>query len=62
MIYAVFDTNILAVCAVASGGPLAKLVHAWSRGDVRVVVSAHILGELDRALDNDYFVSRLGAD
>lgn len=62
MIVAVFDTNILAACAVASTGSLATLVQAWRRGDVRVVVSSHILGELDRALRNDYFASRLGAD
>lgn len=62
MILAVFDTNVLAACAVASTGALATLLQAWRRGDVRVVVSAHILGELDRALDNDYFASRLGAD
>lgn len=62
MIFAVFDTTILAACAMASSGPLATLVQAWSHGDVRVVVSSHILGELDRALNNDYFVSRLGAN
>jgi predicted nucleic acid-binding protein len=29
---------------------------------VKVVVSSHILGELDRALSNAYFVSRLEAE
>jgi putative PIN family toxin of toxin-antitoxin system len=62
VIFAVFDTNVLAACAVASSGALATLLQAWRRGDVRVVVSSHILGELDRALDNDYFAKRLSAN
>lgn len=61
MILAVFDTNVLAACAVATTGALAALMQAWGRGDVRVAVSAHIFDELNRALDNDYFASRLSA-
>lgn len=59
MIFAVFDTNVLASGAVAVVGPIALLIDAWRRGDVRVVVSSHILDELDRALGNAYFVAWL---
>ena len=62
MILAVFDTNVLASGAIATTGSIALLVDAWRAGHVRVVVSTHILGELDRALRNAYFVARLDAE
>jgi uncharacterized protein len=62
VIRAVFDTNVLASGAIAIAGPVATLVDAWRRGEVEIVVSSHILGELDRALNNAYFAARLGAD
>ena len=62
MIRAVFDTNVLASGAIAIAGPVAALIDAWHRGEVEIVVSMHILGELDRALSNAYFVARLDAD
>lgn len=61
MIFAVFDTNVLASAAIASAGPLAALIEAWRLGRVRVVVSSHILNELERALGNAYFMTRLDA-
>jgi uncharacterized protein len=62
VIRAVFDTNVLASGAIAIAGPVAALIDAWHRGEVEIVVSMHILGELDRALSNAYFVARLDAD
>jgi len=62
VIRAVFDTNVLASGAIAITGPVAALIDAWRRGKVQVVVSSHILGELDRALSNAYFAARLGPD
>jgi putative PIN family toxin of toxin-antitoxin system len=62
VIRAVFDTNVLASGAIAIAGPVAALIDAWRRGEVEIVVSSHILGELDRALRNAYFVARLDAD
>lgn len=59
MILAVLDTNTLASCAIASTGPLAILRDAWQRRQFDVVVSSHILGELERALSKPYFVQRL---
>jgi predicted nucleic acid-binding protein len=62
VIRAVFDTNVLASGAIAITGPVASLIDAWRRGEVQVVVSSHILGELDRTLSNSYFVTRLDPD
>ena len=62
MIRAVFDTNVLASGAIAMTGPAAALIDAWRHGEVQVVVSSHILGELDRALSNAYFVAWLDPD
>jgi putative PIN family toxin of toxin-antitoxin system len=59
VIRAVFDTNVLASGAIAITGPVAALIDGWRRGEVEIVVSSHILGELDRVLSNAYFVVRL---
>ena len=59
MIVAVLDTNVLASGAIAVAGPVAFLIDAWRHGRLRVVVSSHILGELERALSNAYFADRL---
>ncbi len=59
MILAVLDTNTLASGAVATTGPIAALTDAWRSGAVQVVVSPHILRELDRALHKPYFTNRL---
>jgi putative PIN family toxin of toxin-antitoxin system len=62
VIRAVFDTNVLASGAIAIAGPVTALIDAWRRGEVEIVVSSRILGELDRTLSNAYFVARLDAD
>jgi putative PIN family toxin of toxin-antitoxin system len=62
VIRAVFDTNVRASGAIASTGPVAALIDAWRHGEVQIAVSSHILGELDRALSNAYFVARLAPD
>jgi putative PIN family toxin of toxin-antitoxin system len=62
VIVAVFDTNVLASGAIATGGPIAFLIEAWQSGRVRPVISAHIFGELERALSNPYFATRLDAE
>jgi len=59
VIVAVLDTNVLASGAIAVTGPVAFLIDAWRHGRLRVVVSSHILGELERALSNAYFAARL---
>lgn len=59
MIRTVFDTSILASIAIATGGPLALLRQAWKDREIDVAISAHILGELESALDKPYFTNRL---
>jgi len=61
VIVAIFDTNVLASGAIAKTGPVASLIDAWQERQVQVVISAHIWRELERALTNPYFASRLGA-
>ena len=62
MIQVVLDTNILASGAVApAGGTLATIVDSWQAGLFGVVLSAPILGELERTLGDPYFARRLSA-
>jgi putative PIN family toxin of toxin-antitoxin system len=62
VIRAVLDTNTLASAAIASAGPLAVLVDAWRKRRFQVVVSLHILGELETTLVKPFFARRLSAD
>ena len=56
----VLDANVLAPMALASPtSALAALVTAWRLGLFTVVVSDHLLAELQRTLANPYFSSRL---
>lgn len=58
----VLDANTLASGAVApAGGVLATIIDLWLAGAFTVVLSHHILSELDRALRTRYFTQRLSA-
>lgn len=59
MIRATVDTNTLASGAVAKIGAIADLIKAWRFGFVEIVVSEHILRELERTLRKPYFLARL---
>ena len=59
MIHATLDTNILASSAIARTGTIAALFNHWRSGDFELVVSGHILEELERALRKPYFAARL---
>lgn len=59
MIRATLDTNILASSAVARAGSIAVLFNRWRSGDYELIVSGHILGELEWVLHKPYFVVRL---
>jgi uncharacterized protein len=61
VIQAVFDTNILASASIAKGGPMAALLEAWRARRIGVVVSQHILRELERTLRKPFFAARLDA-
>ncbi len=59
MIRAIWDTNTLASGAIARQGVIAVLIDGWRHGDFEIVVSEHILTELERALRKPYFAARL---
>lgn len=54
------DTNVLASAFANPGAPPATLLAAWLAGAFELVVSGHILNELERTLRKPYFLSRLG--
>ena len=59
MIRATWDTNALASGAIAREGAIAELIDRWRRGDFEIVVSEHVLTELERTLGKPYFRIRL---
>lgn len=59
MIRVTLDTNALASGALERPGTLAQILHHWRRGVLELVVSNHILEELDRTLRKPYFASRI---
>lgn len=59
MITAVLDTNVLAAGFVRPEPPPGRLLAAWQAGAYVLVVSGHILGELERTLEEPYFSRRL---
>jgi len=61
VIRAVYDTNTLASASIAISGPLVWLVDAWTSGRVQVLVSQHILRELETTLNKPYVAARLSA-
>lgn len=62
MINAVPDTNVLASGFTDRRGPPGQLLRAWLGGVWGLVVSDHILNELERTFQKPYFVQRLTAE
>lgn len=65
MIAAVLDTNVLASGFAGWSDPDSTpgdLIRRWRDGQYRLVVSNHILGELERTFTDRYFTRRLGPD
>jgi putative PIN family toxin of toxin-antitoxin system len=57
------DANILAPLILAPAtSALAAILAAWRRGLFIVVVSDHLLAEVERTLSNRYFSSRMTQD
>jgi predicted nucleic acid-binding protein len=55
----VLDTIVLASGFTSGAGASAWLVQRWQDGDYMLVVSEHILQEIERTLgDNRYFAAR----
>jgi putative PIN family toxin of toxin-antitoxin system len=59
VIRATLDTNTLASGALARTGTIAQAIGAWRRELLDIVMSEHILRELERALHKPYFTARL---
>ncbi len=59
MITAVFDTNVLASGLTIRGGVPDRLLRAWLSDQFELVVSEHILTELERTFHKPYFRARL---
>jgi putative PIN family toxin of toxin-antitoxin system len=65
MIRAVLDTNVLASGIVGVAHPFSppgELVRRWRRNGFALVVSEHILGELDRTFRKPYFAERISPE
>lgn len=55
MIRAVVDTNVLASGLISTGGPKGRILLCWAAGLFDLVLSEHILTELERTLAKPYF-------
>ncbi len=65
MIKAILDTNILASGFVSFNHPNrapAQILHAWRDGLFELIVSEHILNELEKTFQDPYFQSRLSPE
>ncbi len=61
MIRAVLDVNVLASGSLKAPTPPGLLLDIWQAGSFRLIISAHILTNLRRALAKTYFQRRLTA-
>lgn len=59
MISAVLDTNILASGTVTAVTPPGQILDRWRDGQFELVVSEHIIDELERTLNKPYFQKHL---
>lgn len=59
MISVVLDTNVLASGTVTASGPPGQILDRWREGQFKLVVSEHIIEELENTLNKPYFQKRL---
>lgn len=59
MISAVLDTNILASGTVTASTPPGQILNRWRDGQFELVVSEHIIDELEHTLNKPYFQKHL---
>lgn len=59
MISVVLDTNILVSGTVTVSTPPRQILDAWHDGQFELVISTHILDELERTLQKPYFQNNL---
>jgi putative PIN family toxin of toxin-antitoxin system len=53
------DTNTLASGALGRPGTIAEILRRWRQGLLEIVISDHILEELERTLRKPYFADRI---
>jgi uncharacterized protein len=59
---AVFDPNVLVAALLSPSGPPAMLITRWIAGDFELVVSEHLLEELERVLGYPKIRARVSKD
>jgi len=59
VISVVLDTNILVSGTVTASTPPGQILNAWHDGQFELVVSTHILSEVERTLQKPYFKNKL---
>lgn len=59
MISVVLDTNVLASGTVTTSNSPGQILNQWHDGQFELVVSEHIIDELERTLNKPYFKKRL---
>lgn len=59
MISAVLDTNILASGTVTAATPPGQILERWLDRQFELVISEHIIDELERTLNKSYFQKHL---
>ena len=59
MIRTVYDTNVLASGAAATRGILFAIIDPLTTGRITLVISFHIVEELENTLTKPYFMSRM---
>ena len=59
MIRVTLDTNVLGPGLIGDTGAAARLIQLWSDGAFILVVSIHILEELERSYTDPYFAARV---
>jgi putative PIN family toxin of toxin-antitoxin system len=62
VIRAVYDANVLVSGFAATSGTLSVLIDRWRAGQVRLVLSQHILDEVARTWTKPYWQARFGPD
>lgn len=59
MISAVLDTNVLASGTIIASTPPGQILNAWRNGQFELVLSTHIIDELEHTFQKNYFQNHL---
>ena len=58
----VLDANVLVPGFVSSGSASSRLIDLWRIGEIELIVSQHLLGEVERAYSDPYYARRVDAE